>query len=203
MQWTLARLIRALARVDGLERIRFTTSHLPPPPPNDMEDDLIAAHGDEPKLMPYLHLPVQSGKRSLGILKAMNRKHTAEATLRLIDPAARGARPICCCQVILSSSFPGETWAGFRRYRWAWCVRLLWKPISFLIFPPSGTLRAGTRCSDVWLADSCPFAGDSATCTPRPKMPWWGAECPVLFRIAWAFWGSLSGIRISCRTRCM
>ena len=73
--WTLARLIRALAKVDGLERIRFTTSH-----PNDMDDDLIAAHGDEPKLMPYLHLPVQSG--SDRILKAMNRKHTAESYLR-------------------------------------------------------------------------------------------------------------------------
>jgi tRNA-2-methylthio-N6-dimethylallyladenosine synthase len=72
--WSLARLIRELARIDGLERIRFTTSH-----PNDMSDDLIAAHGDcEPKLMPYLHLPVQSG--SDRILKAMNRKHTAEAT---------------------------------------------------------------------------------------------------------------------------
>ncbi len=70
-----ARLIRDLARVDGLQRIRYMTSH-----PNDMEDDLIAAHGDEPKLMPYLHLPVQSG--SDRILKAMNRKHTAEQYLR-------------------------------------------------------------------------------------------------------------------------
>ncbi|MEM7614116.1 MAG: tRNA (N6-isopentenyl adenosine(37)-C2)-methylthiotransferase MiaB, partial [Pseudomonadota bacterium] len=68
--WSLARLIRALAGIDGLERIRFTTSH-----PNDMSDDLIALHGDEPKLMPYLHLPVQSG--SDRVLKAMNRKHTA------------------------------------------------------------------------------------------------------------------------------
>jgi tRNA-2-methylthio-N6-dimethylallyladenosine synthase len=64
--WGLARLVRALAQIDGLERIRYTTSH-----PNDMDDDLIAAHGDEPKLMPYLHLPVQSG--SDRILKAMNR----------------------------------------------------------------------------------------------------------------------------------
>ena len=64
--WGLARLIRRLATIDGLERIRFTTSH-----PNDMEDDLIAAHGDCDKLMPYLHLPVQSG--SDRILKRMNR----------------------------------------------------------------------------------------------------------------------------------
>jgi len=69
--WSLARLIRALSDIDGLERIRFTTSH-----PNDMSDDLIAAHGDCAKLMPYLHLPVQSG--SDRILKRMNRKHTAE-----------------------------------------------------------------------------------------------------------------------------
>ncbi|MEO5615820.1 MAG: tRNA (N6-isopentenyl adenosine(37)-C2)-methylthiotransferase MiaB [Cypionkella sp.] len=99
--WTLSRLIRELAKVAGLQRIRYTTSH-----PNDMEDDLIAAHGDEPKLMPYLHLPVQSG--SDRILKAMNRKHTAEAYLRLIE-RIRAARP----DILLSSDFivgfPGET----------------------------------------------------------------------------------------------
>ena len=99
--WGLARLVRALARIDGLERIRYTTSH-----PNDMEDDLIAAHGDEPKLMPYLHLPVQSG--SDRILKAMNRKHTRDDYLRIID-RIRAARP----DILLSSDFivgfPGET----------------------------------------------------------------------------------------------
>jgi tRNA-2-methylthio-N6-dimethylallyladenosine synthase len=68
----LAGLISLLAGIDGLERIRYTTSH-----PNDMDEALIAAHGAEPKLMPYLHLPVQSG--SDRILKAMNRRHTAEA----------------------------------------------------------------------------------------------------------------------------
>ncbi len=98
-------LIRALARVQGLERIRYTTSH-----PNDMSDDLIAAHGDEPKLMPYLHLPVQSG--SDRILKAMNRKHTADHYLRQID-RIRAARP----DILLSSDFivgfPGETDADF------------------------------------------------------------------------------------------
>ncbi|WP_286789337.1 tRNA (N6-isopentenyl adenosine(37)-C2)-methylthiotransferase MiaB, partial [Thioclava sp. UBA3469] len=83
--WSLARLARSLAKIDGLERIRYTTSH-----PNDMEDDLIAAHGDEPKLMPYLHLPVQSGSDK--ILKAMNRKHTAESYIRLIE-RIRAARP--------------------------------------------------------------------------------------------------------------
>jgi tRNA-2-methylthio-N6-dimethylallyladenosine synthase len=99
--WGLARLVRALARIDGLERIRYTTSH-----PNDMEDDLIAAHGDERKLMPYLHLPVQSG--SDRILKAMNRKHTRDDYFRLVE-RIRAARP----DILLSSDFivgfPGET----------------------------------------------------------------------------------------------
>ena len=99
--WGLGRLVRELARIDGLERIRYTTSH-----PNDMADDLIEAHGAEPKLMPYLHLPVQSG--SDPVLKAMNRKHTAEDYLRLIE-RIRAARP----DILISSDFivgfPGET----------------------------------------------------------------------------------------------
>ncbi len=103
--WTLARLLREMARIEGLDRLRYTTSH-----PNDMEDDLIAAHGDEAKLMPYLHLPVQSG--SDRILKAMNRKHTAAHYLRLIE-RIRAARP----DILLSSDFivgfPGETDADF------------------------------------------------------------------------------------------
>jgi tRNA-2-methylthio-N6-dimethylallyladenosine synthase len=97
----LARLIRELAAVEGIDRLRYTTSH-----PNDMEDDLIAAHGDCPQLMPYLHLPVQSG--SDRILKAMNRKHTADDYLRVID-RIRTAQP----DILLTSDFivgfPGET----------------------------------------------------------------------------------------------
>ncbi len=104
--WSLARLIRALAEVDGLERIRFTTSH-----PNDMDDDLIAAHGDCAKLMPYLHLPVQSG--SDRILKAMNRKHTAESYLRLIE-RIRAARPDLLLSGDFIVGFPGETEEDFR-----------------------------------------------------------------------------------------
>lgn len=99
--WGFGRLIREVAQIDGLDRIRYTTSH-----PNDMGDDLIEAHGLEPKLMPYLHLPVQSG--SDRILKAMNRKHTAEHYLRLIE-RIRAARP----DIVLTSDFivgfPGET----------------------------------------------------------------------------------------------
>ena len=100
-EWGFGRLIRAVAEIDGIERIRYTTSH-----PNDMADDLIEAHRDEPKLMPYLHLPVQSGSNR--ILKAMNRKHTVDEYLRLID-RIREARP----DILLTSDFivgfPGET----------------------------------------------------------------------------------------------
>jgi tRNA-2-methylthio-N6-dimethylallyladenosine synthase len=103
--WTLARLVRALAKVDGLERIRYTTSH-----PNDMADDLIAAHGEEAKLMPYLHLPVQSG--SDRILKAMNRRHTADMYLKLIEKI-RAARPDMMMSGDFIVGFPGETDADF------------------------------------------------------------------------------------------
>ena len=103
--WALARLIRELAGIEGLDRIRYTTSH-----PNDMADDLIAAHAEVPQLMPYLHLPVQSG--SDRILKAMNRKHTADHYLRLVE-RIRAARP----DILLTSDFivgfPGETDADF------------------------------------------------------------------------------------------
>ncbi|MCK0096495.1 tRNA (N6-isopentenyl adenosine(37)-C2)-methylthiotransferase MiaB [Yoonia sp. F2084L] len=97
----LAGLIWALDKVDGLERIRFTTSH-----PNDMDDALIEAHGTCDKLMPYLHLPVQSG--SDRILKAMNRKHTSESYIRLIA-RIREARPDLLLSGDFIVGFPGET----------------------------------------------------------------------------------------------
>lgn len=100
-EWGFGRLIRALGDLDGLDRIRYTTSH-----PNDMADDLISAHRDVPQLMPYLHLPVQSG--SDRILKAMNRKHTASAYLRLID-RIRDARPDIMLTSDFIVGFPGET----------------------------------------------------------------------------------------------
>ena len=100
-EWGLGRLIRALGEIDGLDRIRYTTSH-----PNDMADDLIEAHRSEPKLMPYLHLPVQSG--SDRILKAMNRKHTADDYLRVID-RIRAARPDILLTSDFITGFPGET----------------------------------------------------------------------------------------------
>ena len=103
--WGLARLVRALAQIEGLARIRYTTSH-----PNDMEEDLIAAHGDLPQLMPYLHLPVQSG--SDRVLRAMNRKHTVAEYLRVID-RVRAARPDILISSDFIAGFPGETDADF------------------------------------------------------------------------------------------
>ncbi|MEM6438427.1 MAG: tRNA (N6-isopentenyl adenosine(37)-C2)-methylthiotransferase MiaB [Pseudomonadota bacterium] len=103
--WSLARLIRALAEIEGLARIRYTTSH-----PNDMGDDLIEAHAEAPQLMPYLHLPVQAG--SDRVLKAMNRRHTAESYVRLIE-RIRAARPDIALSGDFIVGFPGETDADF------------------------------------------------------------------------------------------
>ena len=100
--WTggLDNLIRAIAKIDGLERIRYTTS-----PPADMTDELIAAHGEIDKLMPYLHLPVQSG--SDRILKAMNRSHSVDSYLRTIEKV-RAARPGIAISGDFIAGFPGE-----------------------------------------------------------------------------------------------
>jgi len=98
---TLAGLIETLSRLDGLERLRYTTSH-----PRDMGEDLIAAHRDNPTLMPFLHLPVQSG--SDRVLKAMNRQHTAEEYLRLVE-RIRAARPDIALSSDFIVGFPGET----------------------------------------------------------------------------------------------
>jgi tRNA-2-methylthio-N6-dimethylallyladenosine synthase len=101
----LADLIRALAKIGGLERIRYTTSH-----PADMTDALIAAHGEVGKLMPYLHLPVQSGSNR--ILKAMNRSHTAETYLAILG-RMRAARPDIALSGDFIVGFPGETEEDF------------------------------------------------------------------------------------------
>jgi tRNA-2-methylthio-N6-dimethylallyladenosine synthase len=101
----LADLIRALARIDGLERIRYTTSH-----PVNMSDELIAAHGEIAKLMPYLHLPVQSGSNR--VLKAMNRSHTVETYLATIEKM-RAAQPDLALSGDFIVGFPGETEEDF------------------------------------------------------------------------------------------
>jgi tRNA-2-methylthio-N6-dimethylallyladenosine synthase len=99
--WSLARLIRRLAEIDGIERLRYTTSH-----PRDMDDDLIAAHAEEAKLMPHLHLPFQAG--SDRILAAMNRKHTAGDYLSLVD-RIRKSRPGIALSTDVIVGFPGES----------------------------------------------------------------------------------------------
>jgi len=98
-------LIRALDALPGLRRIRYTTSH-----PNDMADGLIAAHGEVASLMPFLHLPVQSGSNR--ILKAMNRAHDVASYLRLID-RVRAVRPDIAVSGDYIVGFPGETDAEF------------------------------------------------------------------------------------------
>jgi tRNA-2-methylthio-N6-dimethylallyladenosine synthase len=99
--WTLARLLHALAEIDSIERLRYMTSH-----PRDMGEDLIAAHGEIDKLMPYLHLPVQSG--SDRILAAMNRQHTAREYLDLVV-RIRDVRPDLALSSDFIVGFPGET----------------------------------------------------------------------------------------------
>jgi tRNA-2-methylthio-N6-dimethylallyladenosine synthase len=101
----LAALVRRLAAIAGLARIRYTTSH-----PRDMDDALIAAHGEVEALMPYLHLPVQAG--SDRVLKAMNRGHTAEHYLRLVE-RIRAARPDIALSGDFIVGFPGEREADF------------------------------------------------------------------------------------------
>lgn len=101
----LAALVRDVARIPGIARIRYTTSH-----PNDFDDELVRAHAEVPALMPYLHLPVQSG--SDRILVAMNRKHTADAYRRLVD-RVRAARPDIALSSDFIVGFPGETDADF------------------------------------------------------------------------------------------
>jgi tRNA-2-methylthio-N6-dimethylallyladenosine synthase len=102
----LAHLVHALARIDGLQRIRYTTSH-----PMDMNDELIAAHGEVEKLMPYLHLPVQSGSNR--VLKAMNRSHSAETYLAILEKM-RAARPDIALSGDFIVGFPGETEEDFQ-----------------------------------------------------------------------------------------
>jgi tRNA-2-methylthio-N6-dimethylallyladenosine synthase len=105
-EWGLGRLIQELAQIEGLKRIRYTTSH-----PNDMDDELIAAHRDIPQLMPYLHLPVQAGSNR--ILEAMNRKHTRESYLKVIERLLK-ARPDMALSSDFIVGFPGESEKDFQ-----------------------------------------------------------------------------------------
>jgi tRNA-2-methylthio-N6-dimethylallyladenosine synthase len=103
--WGLARLLRELAEIPGLARLRYTTSH-----PRDMDADLIRAHRDLPQLMPFLHLPVQSGSDAM--LEAMNRRYTADDYRRLVE-RLRAARPDLALSSDFIVGFPGESDADF------------------------------------------------------------------------------------------
>ncbi|WP_323760726.1 tRNA (N6-isopentenyl adenosine(37)-C2)-methylthiotransferase MiaB [Maricaulis sp.] len=118
--WGLGKLVRHVALIGGIERIRFTTSH-----PRDMDEDLIQAFADTPKLMPYFHLPVQAGSDK--ILKSMNRQHTAQEYVAIID-RLRAVRPDIAISGDMIVGFPGETDADFeatlelvRRVNYASC----------------------------------------------------------------------------------
>ncbi|HWD26798.1 MAG TPA: tRNA (N6-isopentenyl adenosine(37)-C2)-methylthiotransferase MiaB [Rhizomicrobium sp.] len=135
--WSLARLCAHLARIDGLARLRYTTSH-----PRDMGDDLIAAHGDLEALMPYLHLPVQSGSDT--VLDAMNRQHTGDDYRRLVE-RIRAARPDIALSSDFIVGFPGESDKDFeatlglvRDVRFA-------SAFSFKYSPRPGTPAAAAR----------------------------------------------------------
>ena len=106
-KWSLTELIEELSNINDLKRIRFTTSH-----PNDMDDELINAFAVHKKLMPYLHLPIQSGSNR--ILKAMNRKHTTESYKDIIS-ALRVARPDILLSGDFIVGFPGETEEDFEQ----------------------------------------------------------------------------------------
>jgi tRNA-2-methylthio-N6-dimethylallyladenosine synthase len=135
--WGLGRLLHHLAEIEGVKRLRYITSH-----PRDMADDLIAAHRDLAQLMPYLHLPVQSG--SDRILKAMNRRHSASDYLKLIE-RVRAARPDIAMSGDFIVGFPGETDADFegtmeiiRQTRYA-------AAYSFKYSPRPGTPASGMK----------------------------------------------------------
>ena len=133
--WGLAQLIARLAEVPGIERLRYMTSH-----PRDMTDDLITEHGRNAKLMPFLHLPFQSG--SDRILAAMNRKHTVADYLVLID-RIRAARPDIALSTDIIVGFPGETDADFNATL-SLVERLTFaQAYSFKYSPRPGTPAAG------------------------------------------------------------
>jgi len=134
-RWSLARLLRQLAGIDGLERLRYTTSH-----PRDVDDELICVHAQVGKVMPYLHLPFQAG--SDRILAAMNRQHTAEDYVRIAE-RIRLARPDIALSTDIIVGFPGETDADF-----AATLELVERvgfaqAYSFKYSPRPGTLAAG------------------------------------------------------------
>jgi tRNA-2-methylthio-N6-dimethylallyladenosine synthase len=136
LTWTLARLLQRLADIPGIDRLRYTTSH-----PGDVDDSLIAIHRDLPELMPQMHLPVQSG--SDRILDAMNRRHTRDDYLRVID-RLRSVQPAMAFTSDFIVGFPGETDADFQD-----TMRLI-EDVSFAgAFSFKYSPRPGTPASDM------------------------------------------------------
>ncbi len=135
-EWGLGELVRRLATIDGIDRIRYTTSH-----PRDMDDALIEAHRDLPELMPYLHLPVQSG--SDRILKAMNRRHTGAEYIKLVE-RIRAARPDIALSGDFIVGFPGETDADFED-----TMRLIGEVGYAAAFTFKYSIRPGTPGADM------------------------------------------------------
>jgi tRNA-2-methylthio-N6-dimethylallyladenosine synthase len=164
----LGRLIRRLAEIDGLERLRYTTSH-----PRDMDDELIAAHGDLDALMPYLHLPIQSG--SDRILEAMNRRHSADAYRRVVD-RLRAVRPDLALSSDFIVGYPGETDRDF-----AETLRLVTdvgfaQAYSFKYSPRPGTpaAAAGGQVPDAVKAERLAMLQTLLT-SPRRRACWAGS----------------------------
>jgi tRNA-2-methylthio-N6-dimethylallyladenosine synthase len=135
--WSLAELLRHLAGIDGLERLRYTTNH-----PRDMSSDLVDAHRDLHKLMPYLHLPAQSG--SDAVLAAMNRRHTRDDYLRLVE-RIRAAREDIALSSDFIVGFPGETDADFAQTMALVQEVGYAQAFSFKYSPRPGTPAAGPR----------------------------------------------------------
>lgn len=133
--WSLGHLLDELSAIEGLLRLRYTTSH-----PRDMDAALIAAHGQNPKVMPYLHLPVQSGSDRM--LKAMNRKHTAASYVELVA-RIRQARPDIAMSSDFIVGFPGETDADFEETMQLVREVTYAQAFSFKYSPRPGTPAAG------------------------------------------------------------
>ena len=172
---TLAGLIRRIAALPGLLRLRYTTSH-----PRDMGDDLIAAHREVDVLMPYLHLPVQSGSDRL--LKAMNRAHSRDSYLRTLD-ALRVARPDIALSGDFIVGFPGETDADFAATLSIVAAVGYAQAYSFKYSPRPGTPAAGMAdqvpepVKDARLAELQAAIGASALAFNRRSV---GTRCDVL-----------------------
>jgi tRNA-2-methylthio-N6-dimethylallyladenosine synthase len=144
--WSLAQLLHGLARIDGIERLRYTTSH-----PRDMGEDLIAAHGKLDTLMPYLHLPVQSGSDK--ILRAMNRGHTREQYFAILE-RVRAARPDIALSSDFIVGFPGESDADFEATLDLVRAARFAQSFSFKYSPRPGTPAAAMKQVDEEVKDA-------------------------------------------------